>query len=142
MLSRSAAFDRQYEEFLPSNDIDYPIAVLANSIEMLQALDLRGASGIGDGAECKEPFYEKRSKRLNQCPELLFGWRGHENCGDGPVQSHPQFFQYGIKGPSPIFVRLSESFAGIDEIDTVFQRLQEPKIIDGDYRGDRSATSA
>ena len=123
MLSLRAAFDRQHEEFLPSNDIDYPIAVLANPIEMLQALDLRGASGIGDGAECKEPFYEKRSKRLNQCPELLFGWRGHVNCGDGPVQSHPQFFQYDIKGPSPLFVRLSESVAGIDEIDTVFQRL-------------------
>ena len=123
MLSLRATFDRQHEEFLLSNDIDYPIAVLANPIEMLQALDLRGASGIGDGAECKEPFYEKRSKRLTQCPELLFGWRGHENCGDGPVQSHPQFFQYGIKGPSPLFVCLSESFAGIDEIDTVFQRL-------------------
>jgi hypothetical protein len=123
MISLRAAFDRQHEEFLPSNDIDNPIAVLANPIEMLQALDLRGAGGIGDGAECKEPFCEKRSKRLNQCPELLFGWRGYENCGDGPVQSHPQFFQYGIKGPSPLFVRLSESFAGIDEIDTVFQRL-------------------
>ena len=35
MLSLRAAFDRQYEEFLPSNDIDYPIAVLANPIEML-----------------------------------------------------------------------------------------------------------
>ena len=90
---------------------------------MLQALDLLGAGGIGDGAECKEPFCEKCSKRLNQCPELLLGWRGYENCGDGPVQSHPQFFQYGIKGPSPLFVCLSESFAGLDEIDTVFQRL-------------------
>jgi hypothetical protein len=123
MLSLRAAFDRQHEEFFPSNDIDHPIAVLANPIEMLQTLDLRGVGGIGDGAECKKPFYEKRSKRLNQCSELLFGWRGHENCRDGPVQSHPQFFQYGIKGPSTIFVRLSESIAGIDEIDTVFQSL-------------------
>lgn len=107
MISLRAAFDRQHEEFLPSNYIDHPIVILANPIEMLQALDLRGAAGIGDGAECKEPFREKCSKRLNQCLELLFGWRGHENCGDGPVQSHPQFFQYGIKGPSPLFVRLS-----------------------------------
>ncbi len=123
MISLRAAFDRQHEEFLPSNDVDNPIAVLANPIEMLQALDLRGAGGIGDGAECKEPFCETCSKRFNQCPELLFGWRGYKNCGDGPVQSHPQFFQYGIKSPSPLFVRLSESFAGIDEVDTVFQRL-------------------
>jgi hypothetical protein len=105
------------------NRINNPIAALTNPIEMLQALDLRGTDGIGDGAECKEPFCEKCSKRLNQSPELLFGWRGYENCGDGPVQSHLQFFQYGIKGPSPLFVCLSESFAGIDEIDTVFQRL-------------------
>jgi hypothetical protein len=61
MLSLRAAFDRQHEEFLPSNDIDHPIAVLANPIEMLQALDFRGVGGIGNGAECKEPFYEKRS---------------------------------------------------------------------------------
>ncbi len=119
----NATLHGKHEEVLSSNDIDYPIAALANSIEMLQALDLRGAGGIGGGAECKEPFYEKRSKRFNQCPEFLFGWRGHENCGDGPVQSHPQFFQYGIKGSSTLFVRLSESIAGIDEIDTVFQRL-------------------
>ena len=92
MISLRAAFDRQHEEFLPSKYIDHPIAFLANPIEMLQALDLRGAAGIGDGAECKEPFYEKRSKRLTQCPELLFGLRGHENCGDCPVQSHSQFF--------------------------------------------------
>jgi len=50
---------------LPSNDIDHPIAVLANPKEMLQALDLRGAGGIGGGAECKEPFNEKCSKRFN-----------------------------------------------------------------------------
>ncbi len=119
----NATLHGKHEEVLSSNCIDYPIAALANSIEMLQALDLRGAGGIGGGAECKEPFDEKRSKRLHQCPELLFGWRGHENCGDGPVQSHPQFFQYGIKGSSTLFVRLSESVAGIDEIDTVFQCL-------------------
>ena len=142
MLSLRAAFDRQHEEFLPSNDIDYPIVVLANPIEMLQALDLRGAGRIRDGAECKEPFNEKCSKGSSQCAELLFGWRGHENCGDGPVQSHPQFFQYGLKGSSTLFVRLSESVAGIDEIDTVFQRLQEPEIIDGYHCSNRSATSA
>jgi hypothetical protein len=65
MLSLRAACDRQHEEFLPSNDIDHPIAVLANPEEMLQALDLRGAGGIGGGAECKEPFNEKCSKRFN-----------------------------------------------------------------------------
>jgi hypothetical protein len=31
---------------------------------------------------------------------------------------------------------------GIDEIDTIFQGLQESQVIDGYYRGDRSATSA
>ena len=91
-ISMSATFDRQHEEFLPSNGIDHPIAALTNPIEMLQAFDLRGVGRIGAGAECKESFYEKRSKGLSQCAELLFGWRGHENCGDCPVQSHSQFF--------------------------------------------------
>jgi hypothetical protein len=135
-------FDRKHEELLSSLCIDHPVAVLTNPIEMLQALDLRGAGGSEAGAEGKEPFDEKCSKRLIQCAELFFGRRGHEYCGDGSVQSHPQFFQYGIKGSSPLFVRLSESFSGIDEIDTVLQRFQEPEIIDGDHRGDRSTTSA
>ena len=90
-ISMSATFDRKHEELLPSNCIDYPIAALANPIEMLQAFDLRGVGRIGRtgaGAECTEPFYEKCSKGLSQCAELLFGWRGHENCGDCPVQSH------------------------------------------------------
>jgi len=32
--------------------------------------------------------------------------------------------------------------AGIDEIDTIFQGLQESQIINGHHRGDRSATPA
>jgi hypothetical protein len=142
MNSLSVTFDRKYEELFSSNCIDYPIAAFANPIEMLQALDLRGAGGIEAGAECMEPFYEKYSKGIGQCAELLFGWRSHENCEDYSVHSYPQFFQYGIKGLSPFLVCLSQSHAGIDEIDTVFQSLQEPEIIEGYHRGDCSATSA
>ncbi|MEO7864081.1 MAG: hypothetical protein ABIU05_27340, partial [Nitrospirales bacterium] len=91
-ISMSATFDRKHEELLSSNCIDYPIAALANPIEMLQAFNLRGVGKTGAWVECKEPFYEKCSKGLSQCAELLFGWRGHENCGDCPVQSHSQFF--------------------------------------------------
>jgi hypothetical protein len=87
---------------------------------MLQALDLRGPGGTEAGVECMEPFYEKYSKGLGQCAELLFGWGSHVNCGDCSVHSHLQFFQYGIKGPSPLLIRLSQSFAGVDEIDTGF----------------------
>lgn len=64
MISLSGTFDRKYEELLSSNCIDYPIAAFANPIEMLHALDLRGAGRIEAGAECMEPFYEKYSKRL------------------------------------------------------------------------------
>jgi hypothetical protein len=63
MISMSATFDGKHEELLPSNDIDHPIAALTNPIEMLQAFDLRGVGRAG--AECKESFYEKRSKGLS-----------------------------------------------------------------------------
>jgi hypothetical protein len=41
-----------------------------------------------------------------------------------------------------LYVRLGQGRAGINEIDTIFQGLQESKVIDGHHRGDRSATPA
>jgi hypothetical protein len=89
-----------------------------------------------------EPFHEKRLKRSGECPELLLSRRGHKNCGDCLAQSEPQFFQNDIKRWGALLVRLSQGCAGIDEIDTILQSLQESQVVDGHNRGDRSATSA
>lgn len=117
--------DGQHDEICFSNRIDNPIAVLANPIEMVQAIELRDTGGTRTGAERMEPLHEKLPKRFGECVELLFGGRGHENCGDCLAQSEPQFFQNNIERLGAILVCLGQSRAGIDEIDTIFQGLQE-----------------
>ena len=73
---------------------------------MVQAIEFRDAGGTRTGAERMEPLHEKCPKRFGECAELLFGRRGHENCGDCLVQSEPQFFQNDIKRLGTVLVRL------------------------------------
>jgi hypothetical protein len=89
-----------------------------------------------------EPFYEELPKRFGECVELLLSRRGYKNCRDCLVQSEPQFFQNDIKRLGALLVCLGQGCAGVDEIDTIFQCLQESQVIDGHHRGDRSATPA
>lgn len=121
----SATLDGQHDEVLFANSVDNPIAVLANPIEVVYARELRDAGGTRTAAECMEPFHEKCLKRSGECPELLLSRRGHKNCGDCLAQSEPQFFQNDIKRWGALLVRLGQGCAGIDEIDTIFQSLQE-----------------
>ena len=121
----SAILDGQHDEVISSNRIDNPIVAFANPIEVVHPLDLRDAGGTRTGAEYMESFHEKLPKRFGEFVELLLGRRGHENCGDCLVQSEPQFFQNDIKRPGALLVRLGQSRAGIDEIETIFQGLQE-----------------
>jgi len=138
----SAILDGKYEEVLVANRIDNSIAAFANPIEVVQAIEFRDTGGTRTGAECMEPFHKKFPKRFGECVELLLSKRGQENCGDRLVQSEPQFFQNNIKRPGAVLVRLGQGRAGIDEIDTIFQGLQESQVVDRHHRSDRSATSA
>ncbi len=130
------------DQFPVSNRIDNSIVALANPIEVIQAFELDDAGGTRTGAQCIEPFHKNLPKRFDESAELLLSRRGHGNCGDRLLQSEPQFFQKDIERLSALLVRLSQGSAGIDEIDAVFQGLQQSQVIDGHHRGDRSATSA
>ncbi len=124
-ICASAILDGQHDEVFFSNRVDNPIAALANPIEMVHAFKFCYARRTRVAAECMEPFHEKRLKRFGECPELLLSRRGHKNCGDCLAQSEPQFFQNDIKRLGALLVRLGQGCAGIDEIDTIFQSLQE-----------------
>lgn len=124
-LCAGATLDGQHDEVLLANSVDNPIAVLANPIEVVHASEFRDAGGTRTAAERMEPFREERLKRFCECPELLFSGRGYKNCGDCLAQSEPQFFQNDIKGLGALLVRLGQGCAGIDEIDTILQSLQE-----------------
>jgi hypothetical protein len=135
-------FDDQHDELLVANRIDNPIAAFVNSIEMVLALEFRDAGGTRIAAECLEPFHEKRPKRFGECAELLLNRKGYKNRGDCLVQSEPQFLQNDIERLCSLLIRLGQGCAGLDEIDTIFQGLQESQVIDGHHRSDRSSTPA
>jgi hypothetical protein len=138
----SAILDGQHDEVFFSNRIDNPIIALANPIEMVQALKFGDAGGTWMSAECIEPFHENVTKRFGECVKVLLRRRSQKNGGNGPEQSEPQFFQYGIERLRAVFVCLSQGCAGLNEIDTDLQGLQESQVIDGHHRSDCSATSA
>jgi hypothetical protein len=102
----SAILDGKHEEVSVTNRIDNSIIAIANPIEVVQAIKFRDAGGARTGEECMEPFHEKLPKRFGECVELLFSRRGQENCGDGLVQSEPQFFQNDIERLSTLLVCL------------------------------------
>jgi len=134
--------DGKHDEVLVSNPIDNPIVALANPIDLVHGIDLRDAGGARTGVKCTEPFYKKLPKRFGECVELLLSRRGHKNCRDCLSQSELQFFQYDIKRLGALYVRLGQGRAGINEIDAIFQGLQEPQVTNGHHRGDRPATPA
>jgi hypothetical protein len=138
----SAILDGQHDEVFFSNRIDNPIIALADPIEMVQAFKLGDAGGAWARAECIEPFHEYVPKRFGECVKLLLRRRGQKNCENCPVQSQPHFFQYDIEQLRAVLVCLGQGCAGLNEINTVFQGLQESQVIDGHHRSDCSATSA
>ena len=109
---------------------------------MVQAFKLGDAGRAWTSAECIEPFHENFPKRFGECVKLLLRRRGQKNCGNCPVQSEPQFLQYDIERLRAVLVCLSQGRAGLNEIDTIFQGLQESQVIDGHHRSDCSSTSA